>query len=185
MTGAHRAIEIIKKGGVGLVPTDTIYGLSGLALDEDAVERVYELKGRDYDKPLIILLADIDQAEKLGANIDDLEPVRKYWPSPLTVVARAGKLTPGFLHRGTHKLAIRVPDYPELREMIKQTGPLVSTSANPQGKQPARNVNGAKKYFGKELDFYIDIGELEARPSTIVELKGGELKLIRQGAYKV
>ena len=176
-------VEQLRKGVVGLLPSDTIYGLSCLALDEKAVERIYKLKGRDYGKPLIILLADIDQAEQLGLRANDLEPARKYWPAPLTVIVPAGKFTPEFLHRGSRALAIRIPDKQELRELIKQTGPLISTSANPQGKRPARNVKEAKDYFGNELIFYIDTGELKAMPSTIVELKDGELKLIRQGAF--
>jgi tRNA threonylcarbamoyl adenosine modification protein (Sua5/YciO/YrdC/YwlC family) len=176
-------VKQLRNGAVGLLPSDTIYGLSCLALDQKAVERIYILKGRDYHKPLIILLADIDQAEQLGLRVSDLEPAQRYWPSPLTVIVPAGKLTPEFLHRGSRALAIRIPAKREVRELIKHTGPLISTSANPQGKRPARTAKEAKDYFGSELNFYIDTGRLKAKPSTIVELKGGELKLIRQGAF--
>lgn len=176
-------VERFKNGAVGLLPSDTVYGISCLALNEDAVARVYKLKDRDYVKPLIILLADNDQAGMLGLNTEDLEPARKYWPAPLTVIVPASKVTPRYLHRGTGTLAVRVPDKAELRDFIRRVGPIVSTSANPQGKKPARNPNEAKKYFGEELDFYIDAGVLQAQPSTIVKLKDGKLKPIRKGAF--
>lgn len=170
---------------MGFVPSDTIYGLSCAALNRKAVERIYELKGRDYDKPLIILLADIEQVKELGIDSAALEPLRRLWPAQLTIVVSTSEKTPEFLHRGTNTLAVRVPDNEEIRKLIRQTGPLVSTSANPQGQEPAANVDQAKKYFGDKLDFYVDAGEINARPSTLVRLESGKLRVLRQGAYKV
>lgn len=154
-------------------------------MSKESVEKIYKLKGRDYRKPLIILLADIEQAEELGMNLDDLEPLRRLWPAQLTVIVPTTHKTPDFLHRGTHTLAVRVPDNDELRGLIRQVGPLVSTSANPQGQDPTRTVKQAKKYFGDKLDFYIDAGELKASPSTLARLEKGRLRILRQGAYVV
>lgn len=186
MTTAQDAIITALKGdGVGVLPSDTIYGLSCLALNQEAVERIYQLKGRDYHKPLIILLANIEQAGQLGIEPNVLEPVRKLWPAPLTVIVSTGQMTPEFLHRGMHALAVRIPNNAELRELISEIGPIVSTSANVQGQKPANSVAKAREYFGDRLDFYIDAGVLNNMPSTLVRLKNDKLRIIRQGAYKV
>lgn len=167
------------------MPSDTVYGLSCLALDKDAVERTYELKGRDYDKKLIILLANADQAELLGIDKKELEPAKKFWPGSLTSVVPAGPKTPEFLHRGTNKLPVRVPQNTELRKLIGEVGPIISTSANLKGEPPAKTINEAKKYFVGRVDFYLDAGTLEGQPSTIVELKDGKLVVTRQGAFRL
>jgi L-threonylcarbamoyladenylate synthase len=180
-----KIIEALKDGKVGLLPSDTIYGLSCSALNEKAIKRIYKLKGRDYDKPLIILLASANQALLLGLESKDLELAWKHWPAPLTAIVPAGKSTPEFLHRGTKTLAVRVPYSDDLRMIMDDIGPLVSTSANPQGKEPAKTKKRAEKYFGSKLDFYVDIGELNGEPSTIVEIKKGKLKIIRQGAFEL
>ena len=179
------AAELLKAGQVGLLPSDTIYGLSGLALNKLGVEKIYKLKGRGYKKPMIVLLADSAQAGQLGLDSRDLALASAIWPAPLTLIVPAGKNTPAFLHRGTKSLAIRVPDNSALRKLISSTGPLVSTSANPEGKEPAQNVAQAKSYFGDKLNFYIDAGELKTQPSTIVQTKNGKLIVLRQGAHQL
>ncbi len=178
-------ISLLKKGAIGLLPSDTIYGLSCSVLNKTEVERIYELKGRDYDKPLIILLTGIEQAKELGLDPKELEPVRKYWPASLSVVAPAGADTPEFLHRGTKTLAVRIPNIPALRELMRKVGPLVSTSANVQGERPGNNVAEAKKVFGDKLDFYVDGGQSSGQPSTLAEVKGGQLKVLRQGSFRL
>lgn len=176
--------ELLKSGGVGLLPADTVYGLSCMALNKDSVGRIYKLKGRDYNLPFIILLSDIEQAAQLNLDPKDLHPAEKFWPAPLTLIV-PGKNSPAFLHRGRESLAVRIPPDAGLRDLIKQTGPIVSTSANPQGQPPAKNVGEAKEYFGSKLDFYVDAGTLEAQPSTIVEVKNDKLIVTRQGSFRL
>lgn len=178
-------VKTLQEGGVGLLPSDTIYGLSCSALNETAVQRIYRLKGRRYDKPLIILLADIEQANSVGLNTRELRPMNKIWPAQLTLILPAGRETPEFLHRGKRTLAIRVPADDKLTELLKLTGPLVSTSANPEGKSPSLDIKQARDYFGNKLDFYVDVGPLKAEASTIVRFKKGQVEVIRQGAFKV
>ncbi len=167
------------------MPSDTVYGISCLAINKNAVERIYELKGRDYNMPFIILLADIKQAEQLDLRVQGLEPANKFWPAPLTLITPAGPNTPVFLHRGKFSLAVRIPNNDELRKLISQTGPIVSTSANPQGQPPAKTIAEAKNYFGDKIDFYVDAGTLDGPPSTIAEIKSGKLVVTRQGAFKL
>lgn len=185
MNSYREVADLLGQGAVGLLPSDTIYGLSCAALNESAVERIYRLKGRDYDKPMIILLSDIEQARRVGVDLAELEPVRHFWPAPLTVIVKASKQAPAFLHRGSHQLAVRVPDDERLRKLIRQTGPLVSTSANPQGQEPAETLEQAKYYFGDRLDFYIDAGEIKTSPSTLVRIENSKLNVVRQGAYQL
>lgn len=176
--------EQLKNGAVGLLPTDTIYGLSCLALDEMAVGRIYQLKERNSRKPCIILLAGADQAAVIGIDPAKLQPATKHWPAALTVIVPA-PAAPQFLTRGTKSLAVRVPADKELRQLLEQTGPLVSSSANLEGQTPARTAADARRYFGDNIDFYIDAGEMSSEPSTIAKIVDGKLEVIRPGAYKI
>ncbi|OGL34647.1 threonylcarbamoyl-AMP synthase [Candidatus Saccharibacteria bacterium RIFCSPHIGHO2_12_FULL_47_16b] len=178
-----KVVELLKGGAVGFMPSDTIYGLSCRALAEKAVAKIYELKGRSYTKPLIVLISNLRMLDSLGIRYNKVIK-SKYWPGPLTIILAAPK-APSWLTRGSGQLAIRWSAYQELNELINKVGPLVSTSANPEGGQPAESVEQAQKYFGELLDFYIEAGKLKARPSTIAELKNDKLKILRQGELLV
>jgi L-threonylcarbamoyladenylate synthase len=179
----EKVIEFLRDGRIGLLPTDTIYGLSASALSKDAVEQVHELKERD-NRPLIVLIANIEQLGKLGINQERAEKADKYWPAPISVIFESPNI-PEWLSMGTASLAVRVPDNFELRNLIKKTGPIVSTSANLRGQEPAKTVKEARKYFGDRLDFYVDAGHLDSQPSTLVKIENNKLKVVRQGAYEI
>lgn len=181
----EQIVKLLKNGSIGFVPSDTVYGLSAIALNKDAVNQIHKIKGRDDDKPFIVLLASIEQAECIGLNLDDLEAVRRLWPARLTFICPVGWSTPEFLHRGMGTLAVRVPDNKELRQLIAKTGPLVSTSANLQGEPTIKTASEANSIFGDRLDFFVDAGDLNGKASTIVQLQNGQLVVIRQGAYKL
>lgn len=166
------------------MPSDTIYGLSCRALDERAVERVHKLKKRDPGKPLIVLISDIAQLNDLGINPNQAEPIKNYWPGKISMEFSAPE-SPAWLHRGTKKFAIRMPANKELDELIKKTGPIISTSANVQSGKLASSLAEAKRCFGDRLDFYIDAGTIRSKPSTIVVVKNGKLAVDRQGAVKI
>lgn len=177
-----KIVELLKNGAIGFIPTDTIYGLSARALDKAAVEKLHALKSRLQAKPFIILISDISQLELFDIKIPELP--KNYWPGPLTIVFNAPN-APNWLHRGTGSLAIRLPAHDELRKLIGDTGPLVSTSANPGEQQPASSIKEAKKYFGDKLDFYVDAGEIVAAASTIAKLTDGKLEVLRQGSTTI
>lgn len=166
------------------MPSDTIYGLSVRALDKAAVEKLHALKGRAQNKPFIILISNIWQLKDLGIKELSLELITKYWPGPLTIIFDAPK-SPKWLHQGSGSLAVRLPKPKKLRDLIHKVGPIISTSANHEGQLPAKSADQAKKFFGEELDFYVDIGEIVAVPSTIVKLTGGKLETLREGAVKI
>lgn len=178
-----KIVEILKQGGVGILPSDTVYGLSGPALDKKAVRRIHELKGRDADKPFIVLISNTKMLNMLSISVDCAEAVMNYWPGPLSIILPSA--APDFLARGTKTLAVRLPDYPALRDLIDKVGPIISTSANLQGQKPLSSAAEAKKLFGDKLDFYVDAGTLNNPPSTLAALKNGRLHVIRQGAVKI
>ena len=177
-------VRLLQKGGVGLVPTDTIYGLSAKALDQSAVERIHKLKSRDSGKPLIVLISDLKMLDLLSISLEQADLVKKYWPGPLSLEFQTPK-SPVWLHRGLKHFAIRLPNHPELLELIKRIGPLVSTSANLQGQNPVHSLGEAEALFGDKLDFYINAGQLDNPPSTLAVVKNGRLHVTRQGAVKI
>lgn len=180
----QKVIELLKNGGVGLLPSDTIYGLSCRALDKKAVERVRILKGRDAGKPFIILISDIKMLDLLSISENQAEAVKQYWPGAVSAILQAANSS-DWLQRGTQSLAVRLPDYLELRNLIRQVGPIVSTSANLQGQPPVSSAREAQKIFGDKLDFYVDVGELNKPPSTLAIIEDDKLKVVRQGAVKI
>jgi L-threonylcarbamoyladenylate synthase len=178
-----KIIELLKGGGVGLLPTDTIYGLSALALNEKAVGRVHELKQRDDGKPLVVLIGELKQLSELGLPLAHAELVKDHWPAPLSMIFESSNI-PEWLHKKTRSLAVRLPKHNDLIELIKKVGPVVSTSVNPQSMKPATSAEEAKKYFGNRLDFYVDAGKINGQPSTLAKIENGKIEIIRQGAYE-
>lgn len=176
--------KLLKNGGIGFMPSDTIYGLSCRALDQAAVERLRQVKGRSGSKRMIVLIADIGQLQELDIAETEIEPAIPYWPGPLTLIASTPR-APLWLHRGGRTFGIRMPDDDRLRRLISDVGPIISTSANPEGQTEARTARQAKAYFGDKLDFYVDAGPIEDQSSTIVRPVFGKLEVIRQGAVKV
>ncbi|MEK7610744.1 MAG: L-threonylcarbamoyladenylate synthase [Patescibacteria group bacterium] len=176
---------MLKEGCVGVVPTDTVYGLIARALDISAVERIYQLKNRTANKPLIILINGIETIRGFGIEITAVEHavLERIWPGPITVIF-PNPVAPifSYLHRGGSKLAFRWPASKLLIDLIRENGPLVAPSANPEGEPPAITITEAKKYFGDQVDFYEPGGHRIGSPSTLVELVGTRLKIIRPGA---
>ena len=173
--------------GIGILPTDTLYGLVGSALSPEVVDRIYKLKKRKLNKPFIILIASLDDLKLFEVSLDKFQEefLQKNWPNPLSVILACSPREAGpeskfeYLHRGTKTLAFRIPKDEKLLEYLKKSGPLVAPSANPEGKKPAETLEEAKKYFGDRVDFYIDGGKLSGQPSTLVSIKNGKIDIIR------
>lgn len=180
----RRISECIKSGGVGVLRTDTIYGLIGSALSKDAVGRIYNLKRRERNKPFIVLISSLSDLGRCGIRI--APKTRKFlarlWPARVSVrlSCPAKKFT--YLHRGTKTIVFRMPPNARLRKLIRTTGPLVAPSANISGMPPAKNIREARKYFSSKVDFYVDGGTITGRPSTVIGFdKSGELVIFRRG----
>lgn len=184
----QQVIEFLKKGKIGVIPTDTIYGIAGSALNPQTVEEIYRLRKRALDKPMIILISSLDDLKKFDVRLQkkQKEFLQKKWPNPLSVVLPCPSKKFNYLHRATFSLAFRMPKDGQFLGLLQKTGPLVVPSANFEGEKPAENINEAKKYFGAGVDFYVDGGTVQAEPSTLIQLKAdGSLKVLRQGKFRV
>ncbi len=184
--------DILLAGGVGILPTDTIYGIVGSALNKKTVERIYKLRRRNPRKPMIVLIASLADPKKFGVKIGAKERkiLNRVWPNKVSVILKIGnsKLKIKkfkYLHRGTKTLAFRLPKPYWLRRLLVNVGPLVAPSANWEGEKPARTVREARRYFGDKVDFYIDTGRCVSEPSTLVAINDGHLKILRKGAVRV
>jgi L-threonylcarbamoyladenylate synthase len=173
--------KILTAGGVGIVPTDTLYGICASALSKRAVERVYRLKGRDEGKPFITLISSADDLKLFGVKLsaEQKEYLASVWPGPVSVILPVVLKKFAYLHRGTNSIAFRLPKNPKLQKFLQESGPLAAPSANPQGLLPARTVAEAKKYFGDAVDFYIAGGTKDGKPSKIVSLVSGAPEVLR------
>jgi len=177
-------VWILQKGGVGVVPTDTVYGIVASALDKKAVQRVYVLRKRNPKKPMIILIAHEAQLGLFGVHpsVQERKMLRQVWPGRVSVILPCSQKFFTYLHRGTKTLAFRVPVSVSLRAFLKKTGPLIAPSANTEGRHPAETVSEAKKYFGTEADFYVSAQKrVNGNPSAVAELRNGAFIVLRTG----
>lgn len=176
--------QLLQAGKVGIIPTDTIYGVVCRAADQAAVERLYKLKTREH-KPGTIICANIDQLVQLGLKARYLKAVELFWPNPLTIIIPCGPEL-NYLDQGKLSLAVRIPKHEELRKLLEQTGALLTTSANHPGQPPANTIVEAQNYFGDEVDFYVDGGDLsDHEPSTVIRIVDDEIEVLREGAVKI
>lgn len=178
------ALKILLEGGIGVIPTDTIYGIVGSALDSKTVEKIYKIRNRDLEKPLIILIGSIDDLQLFSINLDrKLQKIlEKVWPGKISVILPCPLKKFFYLHRGKRFLAFRLPDDEKLLSLLEKTGPLVAPSANPEGFPPAETISQAKKYFGNTVDFYINGGKIKSAPSRIIQVKKRRISILRKGA---
>lgn len=193
-------VKKIKQGEVGVLPTDTLYGLVASAFSKKAVQKIYRLKKRNPKKPLIILISSFKDLEDFGVLLDKNTRLflKKVWPGQVSVILglsligqnkidrtrdRTNRLS--YLKPRENTLAFRLPKPQWLRSILQKTGPLVAPSCNPEGLKPAQTISQAKKYFGDKLDFYFDQGRLSGKPSTLVALEGDIARVVRQGRTQV
>lgn len=183
MLSKDKITAFLKGGEVGVLPTDTLYGLVCSAALPDSIKRLYGLKNREH-KPGTVIAANIDQIVELGVPKRYLTAVEQFWPNPISVVIPVHQLTS--LHDGKGSIAFRIPNDAQLQSLLEQTGPLLTSSANQPGKEPAATVEAARTYFGDSVDFYVDGGDLSGkRPSTILRIVDDAVEVLRQGAVTV
>ena len=128
-------VALLKHDGVGVFPTDTLYGLVGRASSTRAVSRIYDIKGRDEHKPFIILISSLTDLKNFKITLTPVQKkfLQKNWPNQLSVILPCPQKQFEYLHRGTKSLAFRYPKDVFLQKLLKKTGPQVAPSANPQG----------------------------------------------------
>lgn len=192
----NQIIKFLKMGKVGVIPTDTIYGIVGSALNPHTVEKIYKLRERAADKPFIILIANLNDLNQFNIKLTDKMKIilKKIWPNPVSVVLPFNEEKFKYLHRSKKSLAFRIPNNEWLINLLKQSGSLVAPSANIEGGKPSETIEEAKKYFGDKVDFYVDGGKMskapasavKSAPSTLIRLMDdGSYQILRQGSYKL
>jgi L-threonylcarbamoyladenylate synthase len=177
--------RIVADGGVIAFRTDTFYGLGADPFDRNAVRRIWGLKGREEGKPILVLIADMNEADRFFDQYEAVKAVAVgHWPAPLTLISVARPDLPIELTAGTNSIGVRLPDHENVRALVRVCGgALTATSANPSGQAPARTALEVQTYFPTGVDLIIDGGEVEATlPSTVLDLTGPIPHVVREGA---
>ena len=171
--GLQRAAQLLRSGAVVAFPTDTVYGLGASADDEVAQKRIYTIKGRPVGMPLILMVAAESQLEGL-VHVDSRAEayIRKWWPGPLTVILHA---------TGGRTLGVRIPKHKVALDLLRHAGPLMTTSANLHGEEPAMSAEEAGSLSG--VMAVVDGGIAPGgAASTVLDLTGPEPHVLREGA---
>ena len=177
-------VSLLNSGAVGVLPTDTVYGLVCRAADKAAVAKLYALKHRE-NKPGTVIAAKPQQLIDLGIRARYVKAVEGFWPNPLSVVIPCDE-EHAYLHQDKHSLAVRIPRHAELATVLLQTGALLTSSANLPGKPVATNLHEAQAYFGDQVDFYVDGGALtDHQPSTVIRVVDDAIEVLRLGAVHI
>jgi L-threonylcarbamoyladenylate synthase len=179
-----KAAEIIKSGGVVAFPTETVYGLGANAYDEQAVKKIFELKGRPQDNPLIVHISKKQDVYIVAREIPEKAKVLigEFWPGPLTLVLPKNPSIPDIVTAGLDTVAVRMPDHPIALKLIRLSGvPIAAPSANISGKPSATQPEHIKKYFGEKV-FLIEGKVKIGIESTVLDLTENVPKILRPGA---
>ncbi len=178
------AANFIKRGGVVVFPTETVYGIGANALDRKASRKIFKIKGRPSDNPVIVHVSSIEMADSV-AKIPKkyLNPLEKVWPGPLTIIVPARKSLPRIVTGGLDTVAIRMPSGGIALRLIKESGvPIAAPSANLSKRPSATKATHAKKYFNGKVDVIIDGGKSKfGVESTVLDL--GNFEILRPGAF--
>lgn len=183
LISSAEAISRLLAGGIGVMPTDTVYGLVARAQDHKAVTRMYALKNRER-KPGTIIAASTEQLITLGVAQINIDKVSRWWPNPLSAVLdMEGN---HYLHQGVGDIAMRVVKDPAIKALLEETGPLITSSANLPGQPESKTISQAYKYFKDAVDFYVDGGIIaDTIPSTIIRPDTTGITILRQGSVHV
>lgn len=180
------APEILKRGGLVAVPTETVYGLAGNGLSESAVQKIYEVKGRPAIKPLSLMVRGAEDMERycLDVPADAKLLAEKFWPGPLTIVLKAKEIVPDIVRAGGETVGLRCPDHPlTLKLLEKAKIPFAAPSANPSGQPSPKNAQTVMEYFDGDIDAVIDGGECGiGTESTLILMSDVPYRILRQGA---
>jgi L-threonylcarbamoyladenylate synthase len=176
--------KLLSQDRVGAIPTETFYGLACNPFSERALRRLFELKKRAPEKPILLLLGRLEDLSMVVSKIPGkaLKLIKAFWPGPLTLVLPAKRELPKSLTGGLKTIGVRLSSCEITRKIALAFGrPVTGTSANLSGRPPCRNVEEVLKDF-PEIDFVVDAGPTPGRaPSTVVEIQEKEIKLIREG----
>ncbi len=178
------ALEVLHRGGIIAFPTDTVYGLAANAFDAKAISRLFEAKGRDFNRAIAVLIGDLSKltlvTESLPPSAENL--ARKFWPGALTLVVKRHAELPDLLSPKP-TIGIRIPDHIFAVDLLRQSGPLASTSANRSGDANPLTAQDVMDQLGGKVDLILNGGRVKGGiPSTVVDCTLPNLPILRQGA---
>lgn len=179
----------LKKGGIVVFPTDTVYGIGTNAYDEQACKRIYEIKGRPRNKPLTVLISDISMLKEIvdEINITEQKLIDTFWAGSLTIkFKKKYDVLPEIVSAGDEYVRIRLINEGIVYKLIKESGvPIVAPSANFSGSTTGTKIKNIIKELGEKVDYILDYGDIENdEVSTIVQVEGEKVIIIREGKIK-
>ncbi|MDC7224093.1 MAG: L-threonylcarbamoyladenylate synthase [Spirochaetales bacterium] len=185
----RRGAEIIKKGGLVAFPTETVYGLGGNSLDPRSAARIFEAKERPSFDPLITHIADLDMLEKISPVKDKkvFRLIEQLWPGALTIIVPKRDIIPDLVTSGLDTMAVRMPDHPTARELIRlSTGAVAAPSANPFGYLSPTRAQHVEESLGSRIDLILDGGECRVGvESTVLDMTRKVPTVLRPGGIEV
>ena len=175
---------ILENGGAVILPTETVYGLFAQALNEDAVNRVYQLKQRPRDKAMNLNVSNLNDIYFFSQNTPFfLEKLyNRFMPGPLTIILKANDNVPFWVNSGLDTVGFRLPNHAQTLRLISETGPLIGPSANISGNESGKKFSDIQAQFSVDLPGIEDDQALTGIDSTILDLSGQKARILRQGA---
>ena len=186
MENDDKLINVLKNGGVAILPSDTVYGIFADATSEECIKRVDDIK--HSNKPHLIVVSNMEMLEKYVSEINDLQKkiIDEYWPNTLTILFKKNKLISDELTKGSEYIAIRMPKNDSLIKLINKVGkPLISSSANITSKSVITNVNMLESELKDNVDYIYDGGTLSDVASTIIKVENNKIEFLREGEISV
>ncbi len=184
--GLQQAVELLRRGGIGAFPTDTVYGLGARIDSESAIRKIFKAKGRGYGQPLPILIAETEQLYQIALKIPPLawKLAERFWPGGLTLVLPKAPPISELISAGGDSVGIRLPKHPVPVALIKGLGiPIIGTSANLSSRPSPVTAEDVITQLGEKLDFVIDGGRCPGgKESTIIDLTQQPPRILREGA---
>ena len=176
--------KILAASGAVVLPTETVYGLFAQALNQEAVERVYELKRRPRDKALNLNVASLEEVYRFSKNQPSyLEKLyQAFLPGPLTIILQANDRVPAWINSGMETVGFRIPRHSVTLDLIRKYGPLIGPSANLSGKASGTSFQQIMMDFQEQVSGVEDDPALTGQDSTILDLSGEKARILRQGA---
>ena len=183
------AVNILKAGGIIAYPTESYYALGAMALNENAVKKIFDLKNRPYGKPLPLIVDDVQTLLAAAKEIPDQakDLMEKFWPGPLTMIFEARKEVPLLITGESRKVAVRIPGESIALQIVKAIKtPVTATSANLSSQPPAINAEAVLSYFGDNIDLILDGGQAPGgKPSTILDITVTPPRILRKGSIEL
>lgn len=178
-------INTLKDGKLVIMPTDTIYGIIGDATNEDVINKVYEVKERPHDKPLLILVSNFSMLHELVTEIpkETEKIIKKFWPGPLTILFKKSSKVSDTLTANSSLVAIRMPNDKRLLNIMNHLNrPLISTSANISSHNAITNPNQLEEKMKEKIDLIVDEGTVNNEASTLITIVNGKIEILREGS---